>query len=664
MKYLRLCRFIIVLVCASAPTFAITDAEILASYAAIAEAPLSKKHIRNNQPLVQIHHDYAFEKGRVSHEMRRKVWAAMGGDDARAIRRHRVRYILSDVFPEKNIYIAQRKEEHPHFIVQHDRGDSLIVMPTLQEALKTMGRAPQPHRSTSVCEHITGALLGAARFYVRAAASPAGRLALFLSGTHVGTVYAQEQGALTPGSTPLSALSEAHAQNVFALATTSPRLRGAFGEPMDTSTDTPMPPESHAEHAPAGDFRFPSYSSQFHKVEGPCVGFEFETIGSYGIKAIIKGATVPITHTKDNLFVNIEDYGEFGLQSDNGHLELVTYPLPANDDDIFQKTLNVVSRFFRFLRTQNGRSYDQGISMEYELAASSIRTAGPRLNIPSATGRGVWQGTEYRDPESGDRILDERYKIIATSDDVAFKPQASMGVRLSRVPTLFAAIVAADDSSKTGYRVGTAGTRDVLSWALGAWDAKKGGEHCAPIEAQADAKGLALYVVHYLERAQTNFPTALEDAKYAFPLMARTDFHSMFVSMPGGAQTAFADNILNCMKAVLETGDLNIDTFRKAYPGDDKAGHKGPKIQDWLASIIAGAGTRDGKDLLSPPLGYAPHSERPEGMGVMGMDGNYLVLEFRDVATTATVARAPDAVTLEIYGIMHDIHALAKGVDA
>jgi hypothetical protein len=76
----------------------------------------------------------------------------------------------------------------------------------------------------------------------------------------------------------------------------------------------------------------------------------------------------------------------------------------------------------------------------------------------------------------------------------------------------------------------------------------------------------------------------------------------------------------------MEAMDLDADArvFGRPYFDKEYRKNEGPKIIDWLASIVHGRGEGAWKkDVLSPPPGYPLHSgdlSRDYGMGAMGVD--------------------------------------------
>lgn len=164
-----------------------------------------------------------------------------------------------------------------------------------------------------------------------------------------------------------------------------------------------------------------------------------------------------------------------------------------------------------------------------------------------------------------------------------------------------------------------------------------------------NVKGMLLAMVMYIDRARTTVPDSTDGPKASFRLMARTDFRSMFRSLTQGerdqlklilygtATAGTVDNRDNTLTRVVKM-ELDSQLFRRGYldegaPNVPQKVNAGPTLRAWLSSITTAA---PGRDVLSPPPGYTPHSALSGGnkkfrygMGAMGMDGNLALFEMR-----------------------------------
>jgi Domain of unknown function (DUF4157) len=155
-------------------------------------------------------------------------------------------------------------------------------------------------------------------------------------------------------------------------------------------------------------------------------------------------------------------------------------------------------------------------------------------------------------------------------------------------------------------------------------------------------RGLLKLIGVYLRRAHRYVPDPDEDTdgpKALFRVMARTDFHAMYESLPPDDKTAFqrlcydlyhdAGGARNAISQL--TGERWNDYVfpnRFYYDGYDRARplEAGPSTVDWLCSIAWGGnpyGRASNKDLMSPPLATAPENLRgidSYGMGREGID--------------------------------------------
>src|SRR5262249_27356573 len=94
-----------------------------------------------------------------------------------------------------------------------------------------------------------------------------------------------------------------------------------------------------------------------------------------------------------------------------------------------------------------------------------------------------------------------------------------------------------------------------------------------------DTLGLAFLVRSYISGAEN--PTQLAYPKEALPLMARTDFHSMFQALGEKSRAAWA-----MLAPSLADGEDQSGMFKGGFHGDDGLEH-GPSAGDWIKSIVA-----------------------------------------------------------------------------
>lgn len=169
----------------------------------------------------------------------------------------------------------------------------------------------------------------------------------------------------------------------------------------------------------------------------------------------------------------------------------------------------------------------------------------------------------------------------------------------------------------------------------------------------AALRGLRAAIDMFLGDASVYKPGRGDDGpKYAFTLMARTDFVSMYQTLSAEEQAQFAE-----MVGLGRDRPTHFHAFDLRAPVFPGLGKGGLTVGEWLRSIAQGRPasvlTHDGydehprdrqaKDLMSPPPGYDPHDaidqhnaahpDRPlmkYAMGMYGMDeGNLALYEDR-----------------------------------
>jgi hypothetical protein len=144
------------------------------------------------------------------------------------------------------------------------------------------------------------------------------------------------------------------------------------------------------------------------------------------------------------------------------------------------------------------------------------------------------------------------------------------------------------------------------------------------------ARGLIALIHLYLLRA-ADVVDKVGTAHIYFRLMARSDFCSIYERLLDSAEREQVARLLlaapGCERpGFMEAMDLDADArvFGRPYFDKEYRKNEGPKIVDWLASIVHGRGEGAWKkDLMSPPPGYLLHSgdlSRDYGMGAMGVD--------------------------------------------
>jgi hypothetical protein len=202
-----------------------------------------------------------------------------------------------------------------------------------------------------------------------------------------------------------------------------------------------------------------------------------------------------------------------------------------------------------------------------------------------------------------------------------------------------------------------------------AWDAMPDaitGNKAGKAPAETKLRGLEAAICMYLSDAVGYQPANPDDGpKYAFALMARTDFHSMYAALDPREQTQFGDAIDPKKNKTF----LGYDFKARVFASVDPKTHEWAKLTvgQWLQSIVNGrpemiydwgtgsvgpTGGAEAKDLMSPPPGYDQHGtidaynkhikdnklkDDPQmkyAMGMYGMDGNLALFEDRDAGSS------------------------------
>jgi hypothetical protein len=228
-----------------------------------------------------------------------------------------------------------------------------------------------------------------------------------------------------------------------------------------------------------------------------------------------------------------------------------------------------------------------------------------------------------------------------------FKMQATEGVTIERIPEL------------------------IQAWHPDAWQeigASPGGtEHTGKLGGLVAAIGLFLSDSLLYRQAR-----ASDDVKYAFRLMQRTDFHSVYLALDDTEKQTFRDMI---------AGDefLGVATAGRVFPKYKFHGKfvVATTIGEWLASIVAGRpqiepdsdgdleevdGTEP-KDLMSPPSPLNPHhavdtwnarnpndQKMKHAMGQYGIVDGRVLFEIRDLPGGQQNVAAHAEYLLEKFG--------------
>lgn len=345
------------------------------------------------------------------------------------------------------------------------------------------------------------------------------------------------------------------------------------------------------------------------------IGFEFESTGD--TKWRFHGRDrddedwAPIRHTKAMLIPTGSGLG--GLSADNGNVEMRTEPLStwAEVDSTIDELAGMVTTY---------------------RDATTVLAGATNTGAKAGTGK-------------------DQNRVVGRATFPA-KPQASLGVSMMNIPNLFEALTKLATTAKSGslgeavanpttlYQTAASVEQgqNVLIIALEMYRANV--DPHFNIEGVAELEGFMAIVFKTLWDAYSNSGNALTDPKYAFPIMARTDFTSMVRSMPAEARAS--------MMKLMEPGyieaaferlgfALDVPVFPGGYTTEDAKRSKGPTKRAWLRSIFYGD---DPKDLLSPAPGYPRHGAHPEGMGAMredNVDPSLAIFELRNLTNGAVI---------------------------
>ena len=172
-------------------------------------------------------------------------------------------------------------------------------------------------------------------------------------------------------------------------------------------------------------------------------------------------------------------------------------------------------------------------------------------------------------------------------------------------------------------------------------------------------------------QAFSNSGKKLEDPKYAFEMMPRTDFKAMKMGLGLSGWGAMNDWIKQgFLQEAFDKWSIPVKDplFTGGYKDAQKKHVQGPTREEWLNSMLSWPDNNLAKDLLSPPPGYPRHDDpthQPaEGIGTMGMDGSLAVFELRDILNGVNKTIAADdlmkltAEVARIVAIANDDKAL------
>jgi hypothetical protein len=348
------------------------------------------------------------------------------------------------------------------------------------------------------------------------------------------------------------------------------------------------------------------------------VGFEFEATSGWKVDGRQAGerAWKEIKHTKRLLLMGPNRLG--GLSSDNGHAEWVSVPL-SSADQVAAAHADFQVLIERVLGAAGGKLKLQGEEQAFATAQSN----------------------------------DAQHRFTGSGTPVRTKAQATLGIAAGSIPQLFETLLGLSQAKvgrrdEAGLAAQGIANPDVTfgmprALAQGPDVIKKSIEQSRVVPADPESPTEASSFVMILLKTITDArhrPAAGEDPKYAFPMMPRTDFGSMFTSLKGETQALLVElwgsgTLLRNIGEAIGT-DVTDPLFVKGYRQEDKGHNVGPTINEWLASVFRGGG---GKDLLSPPPGFPRHvyddeTKQPEGLGAMGPDRDnrkLLLFELRRV---------------------------------
>jgi hypothetical protein len=418
---------------------------------------------------------------------------------------------------------------------------------------------------------------------------PAGAAGRELIGHELAHVVQQRQGRVAPGL-DLDRSLEREADAHARLA--------AHGEPTGTPRTAPLAGEPAAAQA-----KF---------------GFEFQSLDN----AFIAHGGVPIVGEKELAFENtakkFKVEGDEGADADHFDVEFITEALTT---------------------VEEARTAVEGAAALAENLAASEPIATRTEN--QAFDGGKWT---------------RAVKIQIRDATFTAKPQASVGVTLADFPELVEA------SFGTETREQLEGITERVAEDPQWKGASHGADPSPALSGFLQVVALYLVLGHMTNPKDPLEPESFPDLddqvlpgdgpKTRFAFMARTDFHSMFKSLPAedqeqftkglvgaadspvwsrGIETAlgvqFTDPVINGpYRADREVEDLLDAGKYKIEPHADRQGKmhpivmEGPTVLDWLLSIVTGMKYKDGeayaakgRDMLSAPVGWGSRASDKKG---------------------------------------------------
>jgi hypothetical protein len=348
------------------------------------------------------------------------------------------------------------------------------------------------------------------------------------------------------------------------------------------------------------------------------VGFEFESAADPSWRFQGRDDAdedwTPINHTKAMLVPLASGLG--GISADNGKVEMRTEPLTT--------------------WTEVNATIDGLTGMVDAYAARATELAG-----------GINLAAKAHTNKNFNRV-------VGRNDLMPAKPQATLGVAMANMNDLFDEFQRLGRTATSGslqedfanptvlYQMSISATaaQDILSDAADVYRASIRNPDYQ-FEDVASLEGLLTIIIKTIYDAYSNSGRDLTDPKYAFPLMARTDFTSMVGSMPAVARADIM-KLWECGGLLAAFGRQKLPVEEHMFPGGytmaNRKRSKGPTIGAFLTSIFTGD---DPKDLLSPPPGYPRHGLNPEGIGAYGADRtepNLALFELRNLTNGKVIA--------------------------
>jgi hypothetical protein len=121
-------------------------------------------------------------------------------------------------------------------------------------------------------------------------------------------------------------------------------------------------------------------------------------------------------------------------------------------------------------------------------------------------------------------------------------------------------------------------------------------------------KNLLLMVVYYIKVGGSPFRSVKgKPAKFAFPLMSRTNFGSIYMSLLEDEKILFKDMVENKAHGILSI--IGVEGNRQLLI-EGHAGGKGPRIYQWLKGITKGKDLLSAKDLAARDLAAGRKPQR------------------------------------------------------